>query len=55
MTVQELASFLQGTLDGNGLAVVSGFGSIIDATAEQVTFLGNPKYEPALAITKAAA
>jgi UDP-3-O-[3-hydroxymyristoyl] glucosamine N-acyltransferase len=55
MTVTALAEILHGTVEGNGESVVLGFCSIVEANAQQVTFLGNPKYEPALAITKAAA
>jgi UDP-3-O-[3-hydroxymyristoyl] glucosamine N-acyltransferase len=46
---------LKGTVEGNGDTTVTGFGGIVEATSAQITFLGNPKYEPALAITKAAA
>jgi UDP-3-O-[3-hydroxymyristoyl] glucosamine N-acyltransferase len=53
--LQELADRLECRLDGNGDLDVTRVSGIQDAQPGDVTFLANPKYEKALAVTRASA
>jgi UDP-3-O-[3-hydroxymyristoyl] glucosamine N-acyltransferase len=57
IALYELAALLGGQLSFEGVASVWIFGvaSIAEAGPKEVTFLGNPKYLPALRESKAAA
>jgi UDP-3-O-[3-hydroxymyristoyl] glucosamine N-acyltransferase len=54
-TLQELADFLGGTLQGEPSLAISGLGSLDDAVEGQITFLANPKYAAKVATTRASA
>lgn len=49
----QIAALCGGTIEGDGGAVVSGFGKIEEAKAGQLAFLANPKYEEFLYTTAA--
>ena len=49
----QIATILQGTVEGDATLTVQGFGKIEEATAGQLSFLANPKYEQYLYTTKA--
>lgn len=56
ITLQELAKLTAGTIDiGEAELVLTGFSSIHEAEAGDVTFLGNPKYAKDLAKSRASA
>jgi UDP-3-O-[3-hydroxymyristoyl] glucosamine N-acyltransferase len=44
-TAAQIALMIHGTVEGNPTAAVAGFGKIEEATAGQIAFLSNPKYE----------
>ena len=52
-TAAQIAQLIQGTVEGNGEAGVSGFGKIEEAVSGQLSFLANPKYEDYLYSTGA--
>lgn len=52
-TAQQIALIVSGTIEGNPDATVSSFGKIEEATAGQLSFLANPKYNDYLYTTKA--
>ena len=49
----QIAHIISGTTEGNAEKAVSSFGKIEEATAGQLAFLANPKYEEYLYTTKA--
>ncbi|HWP81509.1 MAG TPA: UDP-3-O-(3-hydroxymyristoyl)glucosamine N-acyltransferase [Bacteroidota bacterium] len=55
MTVEEIATWLQGELVGDGKAQISRVAKIEEATPGDLTFLANPKYEKFVSTTKATA
>lgn len=55
MTLQEIASFLGGELNGPGDIEITGPAKIETAQSGQITFLSNPKYRQYLKTTKASA
>ena len=57
IALQELAALVGGQLSFEGAALlpISGVASLAEAGPEEITFLGNAKYLPALRVTKAAA
>ncbi len=52
-SAQQIAMMIQGKVEGDASVSVSQFGKIEEATAGQISFLANPKYEEFLYITKA--
>ncbi|MEI9998066.1 MAG: UDP-3-O-(3-hydroxymyristoyl)glucosamine N-acyltransferase [Verrucomicrobiota bacterium] len=55
-TVRSLAALVGGTVAGDGAeTVVTGINDLRSAQPDQVSFLGNPKYEPLAVASKAAA
>jgi len=52
-TASQIALMIQGTVAGDALATVQGFGKIEEAVAGQLSFLANPKYEQYLYTTGA--
>jgi len=54
-TVEEIARKLEGRLEGNGDALISGMAGLEDARAGDITFLSNPRYASFVAGTKATA
>jgi UDP-3-O-[3-hydroxymyristoyl] glucosamine N-acyltransferase len=52
-TATQIASLIQGTIEGDGDVSVSSFGKLEGAEAGQLAFLANPKYEEFLYSTKA--
>ncbi|MFM7710162.1 MAG: UDP-3-O-(3-hydroxymyristoyl)glucosamine N-acyltransferase [Ferruginibacter sp.] len=44
-TAQQIADFLQGTVEGSSDVTVSAFGKIEEAKSGELSFLANPKYE----------
>ncbi|MFZ9170322.1 MAG: UDP-3-O-(3-hydroxymyristoyl)glucosamine N-acyltransferase [Sediminibacterium sp.] len=52
-TAQQIALIVSGTIEGNPNTIVSSFGKIEEATAGQLSFLANPKYNDYLYTTKA--
>jgi len=52
-SAEQIASLIQGKIEGNGQTLVSGFGKIEDASQQDLAFLANPKYEDYLYTTKA--
>lgn len=54
-TVSELAEICGATLEGDGSKRVIGPAALDEATAEEISFLGNPLYRRELASTRAAA
>ena len=52
-TAQQIALLVSGTIEGNPDTTVTSFGKIEEATAGQLSFLANPKYEDYLYTTKA--
>jgi UDP-3-O-[3-hydroxymyristoyl] glucosamine N-acyltransferase len=44
-TAAQIALMIQGKVEGNAAAAVSSFGKIEEASAGQIAFLSNPKYE----------
>jgi UDP-3-O-[3-hydroxymyristoyl] glucosamine N-acyltransferase len=55
MTVQEIATWLQGELVGNGTVQIERVAKIEEADQHSISFLANPKYERYLETTTAAA
>lgn len=55
MKLSELADKIGGLLEGNGNVEIRGVASIGEADAEQISFVANPKYAPAAAVTQAGA
>lgn len=55
MTVQEIATWLQGEIVGTGTAQIVEAAKIEEANQRSITFLANPKYERYLETTQAAA
>ncbi|MEX1025084.1 MAG: UDP-3-O-(3-hydroxymyristoyl)glucosamine N-acyltransferase [Planctomycetota bacterium] len=55
ITAFELASTCDAALEGDGSRQLTGLASLETAGPEDVSFLANPKYEPALATTRAGA
>lgn len=54
-TVQELADYLGGVVQGNGAKLISGLGTLETAGPDAVTFLANSKYASKVAETSAGA
>ena len=52
-SAQQIAVMIQGKVEGDATVTVSQFGKIEEATAGQISFLANPKYEEFLYQTKA--
>jgi len=52
-TAAQIAMMINGKVDGNAETAVGSFGKIEEATAGQLAFLANPKYEDFLYTTKA--
>ena len=52
-TAQQIALIVSGTIEGNPDTTVRSFGKIEEATAGQLSFLANPKYNDYLYTTKA--
>lgn len=52
-TAAQIASFINGTVEGNPNAIINGFGKIEEAKATELTFFANPKYEPFVYLTQA--
>lgn len=52
-TAQQIATFVNGTIDGDAQATVTTFAKIEEATPGSMTFLANPKYAPYIYTTKA--
>lgn len=52
-SAQQIASLVQGSIEGNPAVIVKGFAKIEEASAENLAFLANPKYEDYLYTTKA--
>ena len=52
-TAQQIALLVSGTIEGNPDTTVTSFGKLEEATAGQLSFLANPKYEDYLYTTKA--
>jgi UDP-3-O-[3-hydroxymyristoyl] glucosamine N-acyltransferase len=52
-TAQQIALIVSGTIEGNPDTTVTSFGKIEEATAGQLSFLANPKYNDYLYTTKA--
>ena len=52
-TAKEIAEMLKGTLKGDDSVVITGVSSLKEATPSHVSFLGNKKYHPQLAPSKA--
>ena len=53
-TATQIATLINGTIEGNPNASVTSFGKIEEATNSQLSFLANPKYEDFLYTTGAA-
>ncbi len=53
MTVSDIARLVKGELIGDGKLTITGFSGIKEAKKNELTFLGNPKYEPLLLDTQA--
>jgi UDP-3-O-[3-hydroxymyristoyl] glucosamine N-acyltransferase len=54
-TVDQIATILQGTVNGDGSHLISGFDKIEEGKSGSISFLSNPKYESYLYETKATA
>lgn len=52
-TVEEIARRLNGRVEGNGSLAVKGVASLDQAGPAELSFLGNPRYSPAMKTTKA--
>ena len=52
-SAQQIAMMIQGEVEGDASVVVNNFGKIEEATAGQISFLANPKYEAFLYTTAA--
>lgn len=52
-TAAQIASFINGSIEGNPNMFINGFGKIEEAVENQLTFFANPKYEPFLYTTRA--
>ena len=52
-SAQQIAIMIQGQVEGDASVTVSNFGKIEEATAGQISFLANPKYESFLYSTAA--
>ena len=55
LTVAEIARELDGKLEGEGAAPITGLAGLAEAAAGDITFLSNPRYAPAAASTGASA
>jgi len=55
MTVAEIARRVQGAVEGDGSATVTGLAGLEEARPGDLTFLSNPRYASAVAATKASA
>ena len=53
ISLQKLASMLNGQVEGSPEAIVVGVAGIREARSDQITFLANPKYESFMADTQA--
>lgn len=53
ISAEQIAGIINGKIEGNAGVAVSDFGKIEEATAGQISFLANPKYEDFLYTTKA--
>ena len=55
-TLQEVATLVGGVIAaGDGAMALTGFSSIAEAEKGEITFLGNPRYAPALKKSRASA
>ncbi|MEO9211259.1 MAG: LpxD N-terminal domain-containing protein, partial [Ginsengibacter sp.] len=52
-TAQQIAALIQGKIEGDPQVSVTSFGKLEEATAGQLAFLANPKYEDFIYTTKA--
>jgi len=55
MTVDEIARALEGVVEGDGAVEVTGLAGLKDAGAGELSFLANPRYASAMAVTGASA
>jgi len=55
LTVEEIARRLNGQVEGQGVLQIRSVASLHQAGMGDLAFLGNPKYSPAMAVTKASA
>jgi len=53
--LKELAIIIEGKLDGNGDIIITGAAGLEEAGANEISFLGNPKYGRLVPATKAGA
>ncbi len=53
ISAADIARLVKGELIGEGQVLISGFSGIKEAKKNELTFLGNPKYEPLLLDTQA--
>jgi len=53
ISAADIAQLVKGELTGDGGLLISGFSGIKEAKKNELTFLGNPKYEPLLLDTQA--
>ena len=54
-TVQELAKMCDGTISGDADGTIAGAASVAEATSNEITFYGNPRYLAAFRRTRASA
>jgi len=54
-TVDQIADLIEGTVNGNGAALISNFDKIEEGKSGSISFLSNPKYESYLYQTEASA
>ena len=54
-SVNQISTLINGKIEGNGEIIISGLGKIQEATATQLSFLSNPKYEQYIYSTNAGA
>jgi len=52
-SAQQIAMMIHGQIEGDASVTVHNFGKIEEATAGQISFLANPKYESYLYTTSA--
>ncbi|MDH3345821.1 MAG: UDP-3-O-(3-hydroxymyristoyl)glucosamine N-acyltransferase [Kiritimatiellaceae bacterium] len=55
MKLQELVEKIGGVLDGDGSVEICGVNGISEASSKEISFIANPKYAPAAAVTGAGA
>ena len=55
ITAQQLASMVQGTVEGDSSIIINNYAKIEEATSGCLTFLANPKYTHFIYTTRASA